>query len=1094
MTVGRLRHTLQRYFGLQLPDPSTQVHSAHTDPAATQLHRGDAFEQLLQCVYGASLLVPAAAAVGYAPHGVAAAASSLAHFDAQEAAASAALTRALGYARVVDYRALIAFVLQHSPALAPSAAAGGAGAAAASAAAATPQRRLQLRPELVVLRGKVCRALNAAAEASARSTSAASSSFAASLSAGAVGITARTAGGQEGDLRALFRQADYSLREALPWAEFARVLREGLGLQVPASAATDAPLTAHAAELGFVTRGGSAGAAEGGGLLAYSRDHSQEVAERQLARAAEIAATGVLRPHYYAGSAGSSDSSKAGGPAALRQQGLQQREWQAVEAEREAELALAELVREGRKRDLLRGLLRDTVTTTYRLYPSFGRAVFWEHTLLHPDTAADSAELWAADDDDDDDAGAAGAESFTVSVADPAGQLRLVQGEEEWTALLGTAGGSSTAGSTGAGVACPDAGREAAPWLPEAAIQAGRRRFLRALARAAGAAAAANSSTAAGAGASHGIDGVSSVSPTRLSFTVRRGQVVVLPFVLLSYEGGDPAPEPAEHDLAAAAAVALRLDSLDDGGVLGPGAVSASVFARAAALTLPPHRLFDSSSSASQPGPITASSGGGIGAPGTHNPCLYPLRLSPELLPYATPRRAEITVSARHSAATVALLSVLVAPRPMPPVTRTLLYCAGEGEMLRGAVPLPPVPFFTHLLQQQAGPSAAYSILGPGASESYAAASGPYAAAALPPLFVRVPEAHVAASIADTEPPAAASVLQHTFAPRPHHQQRQQALQHRELRFRLQAGGFGCLSAFHLCLYTDPHAAGLQEVWRVVVLPLRKVALHTLVGQTSAAELTVRGPLSMPPTAAAGRYATLGDVIGSGAAASALPLHLRTAELACSHPSEVAFPPPHDRPFLLPPGLLPHPAATGAAAGASATPVGPSRLRLSVTPHLPGQRRHAVLLLDSASRGILDGWYIHSAAALPAVTRSYAVSVPVGVRVDKRIPYANEWQSPRTFTVRSSHPHLVTLRGQEGDGDGGGAGTGAAGSRLALSSGGSAAASGAVARLRIPALSRGMIRLRIGPLMGVGCAEVLLFVSNESGQAEEALLLQITVG
>jgi hypothetical protein len=114
--------------------------------------------------------------------------------------------------------------------------------------------------------------------------------------------------------------------------------------------------------------------------------------------------------------------------------------------------------------------------------------------------------------------------------------------------------------------------------------------------------------------------------------------------------------------------------------------------------------------------------------------------------------------------------------------------------------------------------------------------------------------------------------------------------------------------------------------------------------------------------------------------------------------------------------------------------------------------------------------------------------------VDKRIPYANEWQAPRAFTVRSSHPHLVALRGQEGDGDGDAVGAGTVGSRVASSSGGSAAASGAVTQLRIPALSRGMIRLRIGPLMGVGSAEVLLFVSNEVGQAEEALLLQITVG
>jgi len=121
---------------------------------------------------------------------------------------------------------------------------------------------------------------------------------------------------------------------------------------------------------------------------------------------------------------------------------------------------------------------------------------------------------------------------------------------------------------------------------------------------------------------------------------------------------------------------------------------------------------------------------------------------------------------------------------------------------------------------------------------------------------------------------------------------------------------------------------------------------------------------------------------------------------------------------------------------------------------------------------------------VPAVTRSYAVSVPVGVRVDKRIPYANERQAPRL--------HRAFLTPTPG---------GAAGSEGRRGWG-----RGRRQRYRQSASCRGRrfcscirsrntaAHRRIGPLMGVGSAEALLFVSNEAGQAEEALLLQITVG
>lgn len=119
-----------------------------------------------------------------------------------------------------------------------------------------------------------------------------------------------------------------------------------------------------------------------------------------------------------------------------------------------------------------------------------------------------------------------------------------------------------------------------------------------------------------------------------------------------------------------------------------------------------------------------------------------------------------------------------------------------------------------------------------------------------------------------------------------------------------------------------------------------------------------------------------------------------------------------------------------------------------------------VHLVDVDSHSLVAAWRLLCTQAPPAVTRTYNVQCGVGSIANKRIPYRNDWDRPRTY-------HVVPSCG----------------------SGGSIVMKDA--QLVVQPHSSGYIRFAIGPVWAVGTDDVLLFVNDETGQCEESLLLHL---
>ena len=81
---------------------------------------------------------------------------------------------------------------------------------------------------------------------------------------------------------------------------------------------------------------------------------------------------------------------------------------------RDTELQLLRLYREGKKKDLIARMMRESITRDYHIHPSFGRTVFMEFTVKNP---------------------FAHEERFAVTVDDPLCELHLVTDASEWRFL-----------------------------------------------------------------------------------------------------------------------------------------------------------------------------------------------------------------------------------------------------------------------------------------------------------------------------------------------------------------------------------------------------------------------------------------------------------------------------------------------------------------------------------------------------------------------------------------------------------------------------------------------------------------------------------
>ena len=303
---------------------------------------------------------------------------------------------------------------------------------------------------------------------------------------------------------------------------------------------------------------------------------------------------------------------------------------------------------------------------------------------------------------------------------------------------------------------------------------------------------------------------------------------------------------------------------------------------------------------------------------------------------------------------------------------RTFEFDVNEGELVRAALPLPPVP-------------------------ADAVAAG---ALVVPAAFVRVPDGRVVASVSESVEAAGGAVVAARAA--------------RALHFRVRTGAFPDATTFLVLLYDDAYYARLAEVWQVTLRSRIRCSLRALVGQ-----------------------ATRGELLLAEAGTSLA----RRCRLTTSHPRELAF--ASDAPtFALLPGTT-------------------NRLQFTFTPAAPGDRKVVVQLVDVATGALVASWLLRTSNALPAVSRTYTVPLPVGGRADKKIPYVNAWDAPRRFRVVSTNPGLVTVKEP---------------------------------LLALPAHGRDAIRIGIGPAPAFGREDVLLFINDgDDGQNEETLLLQVVI-
>jgi len=160
-----------------------------------------------------------------------------------------------------------------------------------------------------------------------------------------------------------------------------------------------------------------------------------------------------------------------------------------------------------------------------------------------------------------------------------------------------------------------------------------------------------------------------------------------------------------------------------------------------------------------------------------------------------------------------------------------------------------------------------------------------------------------------------------------------------------------------ILLYDDPLLTRPKTVWQIFIHVLRQVDVRAAVGQRVEASVVLRGSSN------------------------------RRVTCFSSVPSELV---PLPSSFALATGVL-------------------SELRLSFRPLLARTRQVKVHVVDVDTRELVYALLVNTDAPPPIVTRTFAVDLPYGSVVQKKISYANPYGSHRVFTLATSHPHLVSI-------------------------------------------------------------------------------------
>jgi hypothetical protein len=115
-------------------------------------------------------------------------------------------------------------------------------------------------------------------------------------------------------------------------------------------------------------------------------------------------------------------------------------------------------------------------------------------------------------------------------------------------------------------------------------------------------------------------------------------------------------------------------------------------------------------------------------------------------------------------------------------------------------------------------------------------------------------------------------------------------------------------------------------------------------------------------------------------------------------------------------------------------------------------------LVDTETKELVSAWRASVSSSPPSVSRVYDILAPIMVACRKRIQLVNIWAKARELTVASSRPHLVSILSRQ---------------------------------IHVQAKKEAPIRIQLLPVSRPSSTYVLLFVLDETGAAEETLLLRL---
>eukprot|EP00965_Chrysotila_dentata_P014499 480203-Pleurochrysis_carterae.AAC.1 len=157
----------------------------------------------------------------------------------------------------------------------------------------------------------------------------------------------------------------------------------------------------------------------------------------------------------------------------------------------------------------------------------------------------------------------------------------------------------------------------------------------------------------------------------------------------------------------------------------------------------------------------------------------------------------------------------------------------------------------------------------------------------------------------------------------------------------------------------------VRETWEVVVHSLARVDVHCLVGQSSTASLPLRSE---------GRQSR------------------GLVQCFSSSPAEMSLNP--DAPFAL-------------AAGAV------TQLTLTLRPRAAGRFQHVVHAVDLASRTLVSSWLVCAVSRVPAITKSFSLTVPTRLGANRKVALSNPYTYDATFLLDTDSPHLLGFKQKE---------------------------------------------------------------------------------